>query len=95
MILDNGQITIRLVADNVSISFASCQAILTDVFDMKHAAANINPQLLNCKQKQRRMDITKEILSAFNNYSDLLKKFITGNESWGNGYDIKTIARSS
>ena len=41
IILDNRQITIRKVADDVSISFGSCQAIFTDVLDMKRAAAKI------------------------------------------------------
>ena len=51
MILDNRQITIREVADDVGISFGSCQAILTDVLGMKRAAAKIVPELLNFQQK--------------------------------------------
>ena len=56
MILNNRRITIREVADDVGISFGSCQAILTDVLDMKRAAAKIVPKLLNFEQKQRRND---------------------------------------
>ena len=41
IILDNRRITIRQVTDDVDISFGSCQAIFTDVFRMKHEAANI------------------------------------------------------
>ena len=41
MILDNRRITIRKVADDVGISFGSCQAICTNVLGMKHATANI------------------------------------------------------
>ena len=40
------------------ISCGSCQAIFMDLLGMKHAAAKIVPQLLNFKQKRRRMDIT-------------------------------------
>lgn len=47
MILDNRRITIREVADDVGISFGSCQAIFTDVLGMKRAAAKIVPKLLN------------------------------------------------
>ena len=39
MILDNRRITIREVADNVFISFGSCQAIVTDVLGKKRTAA--------------------------------------------------------
>lgn len=36
MILQNRRITIRKVADDVGISFVSCQAIFLDVLDIKH-----------------------------------------------------------
>ena len=52
-ILDNHRITIREVADDVNISFGSCQAILTDT-------AKIVPKLLNFEQKQRHTDIAQE-----------------------------------
>ena len=45
-------------------------------------AAKFVPKLLNFKQKQCRMDIVKEILKTFNGDPDLLKKVITGDESW-------------
>ena len=47
MILDNRRITIKEVADDVGISFRSCQAIFTDVLGLKRAAAKIVPKLLN------------------------------------------------
>ena len=91
MILDNHRITIR----EVGISFASCQAIFTDVLVMKRAAAKIVPKLLNFEQKQCRMDIALEMLTTLNDDPDLLKKVITGDESWLYGHDIKTKAQSS
>ena len=57
MILDNRRITIREVADDVGISFGSCQAIFTDVLGMKCAVAKIVSKLLNFEQKQLFMDI--------------------------------------
>ena len=50
------------------------------VLVMKRAATNILPKLVNFKQKQRRMKITQEMLTTFNNGPDLLKKIITGDE---------------
>ena len=41
MILDNRRITIREVANDVGISFGSCQAIFTNVLGVKLAAAKI------------------------------------------------------
>ena len=47
MILDNHRSTIQEIADDVGISFGSCQAIFTDVLGMKRAEAKIVPKLLN------------------------------------------------
>ena len=90
MTLDNLRNTIKDVADDVDISCDSCQAIFTDVLGMKRAAAKIVPKLLNFEQKQHRMNIGQEILTIFNDDSHLLKKVITGDESWVYGYDVET-----
>ena len=81
MILNNRRLTITEVADDIAISFDSCQAIFTDVLGMKNAAAKIASKFLNFEQKQYRMDFAQEILTAFNDVADLLKKVITGDES--------------
>ena len=47
MILDNRRITIRDVADDVGISFGSCQAIFTEVLVMKRKTVEIVPKLVN------------------------------------------------
>ena len=73
MILDNHRITIGEVADDVDISFGTCQAIFTDILGMKHAAADIVPKFLNFEQKQCRMDIAQKMLTTFNDDLDLLK----------------------
>ena len=62
----NRGFTITEIADDVGISFSSCQTIFTDVRVMKHAAAKIVSKLLNFEQKQRRMDISQEIWMKFN-----------------------------
>ena len=52
-------------------------------------------RLQNFEQKQRRMEIAPEMLTTFNNDSDLPEKVVTGDESWIYGYDIKTKTQSS
>ena len=81
MILDNRRITFTEAADDVRISFGSCQAIFTDVLGMKRAAAKIATKLLNFEQKQRCMVIAQEMLTTFNNDPDFLKKLIRNDES--------------
>ena len=51
--MDNRRITIREVADDVGISCSSCQAILTNVLDMKRASAKIFSKLLHVVQKHK------------------------------------------
>ena len=58
------------------------KAIFTDVLDMKRAAAEIVPKLLNFEQKQRRLDMAQEVLTTFNDDLELLKKVITGDAPW-------------
>ena len=77
MIMDNRRITIREVADEVGISFGSCQAIFTDVLGMKRVAAKFVPKLLNFDQKQHRMNIAQELLNEVNDDPELIKRVIT------------------
>ena len=70
MILNNRRITIRRVSDDFGISFDLCQGIFTDALGIKSAIARIVPQLINCEQKQRRMNIAQEMLAIFNEESD-------------------------
>ena len=58
----------------MKLAYSSAYAIFVIVF-------GVVPKLLNFKQKQRRMDIAKEMLTTFNDDSDLLKKVITADES--------------
>ena len=51
IILYNHQITIRDVADDVGISFGSCQTIFPNFLGMRHATSKIVPKLLNFQQK--------------------------------------------
>ena len=52
----------------------------------------IVPKLLNFEEKQRRLQMAREIFTKFNDDPDLLKKVTTGDESWLYGYDIETKA---
>lgn len=95
MIMENRRITIREVADDVGISFGSCQAIFSNILGMRRVAAKFVPKLLNFDQKQSRMNIAQELLNEVNDDPELLKRVITGDETWVYGYDIETKAQSS
>ena len=95
IVMENRRITIREVAEDVGISVGSCHAIFSDILGLKRVAAKFVPKLLNFDQKTRRMTIAQEMLNDVNDDPDLLKKVITGDESWVYGYDVETKAQSS
>ena len=68
--------------------------MFTDILGTKRAAAKIVTKLINFEQKQCRMDFAQQILTKFKHDPDLLKKALTGGESWLYSYDIEIKAQS-
>ena len=95
IVMKTRRITIREVAEDVGISVGSCHAIFSDILGLERVAAKFVSKLLNFDQKTRRMTIAQEMLNDVNNDPDLLKKVITGDESWIYCYDVETKAQSS
>ncbi|UYV66795.1 hypothetical protein LAZ67_4002873 [Cordylochernes scorpioides] len=95
MILANRRITVREVAEDLNISIGSCHSIFINDLGMRRVAAKFVPKLLNCDQKQHRMNIANEMLDSVREDPILLQRFITGDEAWVYGYDVETKAQSS
>ena len=70
MILDNRQITIKEVADDVDISFGSCQVIFTYALGIKAAAVEIVKKIAKFLAKPTSHDIfstyLKPVISQLN-----------------------------
>ena len=49
---------------------------------MRKVCVKMVPKLLNDDQKMRRMQVCKDMLKNFDSNLDLLKKVITGDETW-------------
>ncbi|UYV60871.1 hypothetical protein LAZ67_1002648 [Cordylochernes scorpioides] len=95
MILANRRITVREVAEELNISIGSCHSIFINDLGMRRVAAKFVPKLLNCDQKQHRMNIANEMLDSVRDDPNLLQRVITGVEAWVYGYDVETKAQSS
>ncbi|UYV78290.1 hypothetical protein LAZ67_16000864 [Cordylochernes scorpioides] len=95
MILANRRITVREVAEDLNISIGSCHSIFINDLGMRRVAAKFVPKLLNCDQKQHRMNIANEMLDYVRDDPNLLQRVITGDEAWVYGYDVETKAQSS
>ncbi|UYV67192.1 hypothetical protein LAZ67_4004295, partial [Cordylochernes scorpioides] len=95
MILANRRITVREVAEDLNISIGSCHSIFINDLGMRRVAAKFVPKLLNCDQKQHRMNIANEMLDSVRDDPNLLQRVITGDEAWVYGYDVETKAQLS
>ncbi|UYV77019.1 hypothetical protein LAZ67_14002900, partial [Cordylochernes scorpioides] len=95
MILANRRITVREVAEDLNILIGSCHSIFINDLGMRRVAAKFVPKLLNCDQKQHRMNIANEMLDSVRDDPNLLQRVITGDEAWVDGYDVETKAQSS
>ena len=95
LILQNRRLTIREIAEDVGISFGSCQAILTEKLNMHRVAAKFVPRVLTEDQKANRVNISQELLDRVSVDENFLKTIVTGDETWVYGYDVETKAQSS
>ncbi|UYV64377.1 SARM1 [Cordylochernes scorpioides] len=95
MILANRRITVREVAEDLNISIGSCHSIFINDLGMRRVAAKFVPKLLNCDQKQHRMNIANEMLDSVRDDPNFLQRVITGDEAWVYGYDVETKTQSS
>ena len=57
---------------------------------MKRVVAKFVPKLLNFEQKPCQMEVAQESLNKVHEDAKLLKRIITGEETWVYGYDVKT-----
>ncbi|UYV73518.1 KDM1A [Cordylochernes scorpioides] len=95
MILANHRITVREVAEDLNISIGLCHSIFINDLGMRRVTAKFVPKLLNCDQKQHRMNIANEMLDSVRDDPNLLQRVITGDEAWVYGYDVEIKAQSS
>jgi hypothetical protein len=61
----------------MGISFGSFQAILTDVYGMSNVSARWFSRLLTCDQKRTRLDISRYLLSRYEDIPDCIYRIKT------------------
>jgi hypothetical protein len=86
---------IREIADELNLSFGTCQAILTQDLVMRCVLAKFVPQLLTQDQTEHRATANRELLQRAENDATFLPSIITGDESRVYGYDPDTKQMSS
>ncbi|KAK8395421.1 hypothetical protein O3P69_006220 [Scylla paramamosain] len=94
MVRDDRRLTVRKIADELGMNHNSVWKIITEDLGMRKVCAKMVPRLLNDDQKGRRMQVCQDILERLETEPDLLRRVITGDESWVFEYDPETKRQS-
>jgi len=88
------RMTVRLIASELDMNRDSVWKIITEDLGMRKICAKMVPKLLTDEQKDRRLQVCKDILERLDTEPDLLRRVITGDESWVFEYDPETKRQS-
>lgn len=91
----NRRLTVRELEEDLGIPKTIVSRILTEDLGMSRVIAKFVPRVLTEDQKNSRVEIAKDILESIKKDPDLLKRIITGDETWVYGYNPDTKAQSS
>ena len=76
------RLTVRMIADELGMNSERVWRMIMEDLGMRKIWAKMVPRLLNVGQKERRVQVCQDILEQLETASNLLKKVVTGNESW-------------
>ena len=86
------RLSLKMIADEVSVNkFTVHQTVSQDLM-MRNVCAKLVPRVLTAEQKQRRVDVCREMLNELEKNPDFLDNVVTGDESWTFQYDPETKA---
>jgi len=87
MFRENRRLTVRKIAEQVSIDRETVRKILTEDLDMRKVCAKMVPKELTEEQKQRRVTICQDHMER---QEDILGHVTTDDETWVYQYDPET-----
>ena len=76
------RITVRMIADELDMNNERVWRIITEDLGIRKICAKIVPRLLNEGQKERRVQVCQNVLEQLETEPNLLKRVVTGDESW-------------
>jgi len=95
MIRSNRRLNIREISEDLNISYASVQNILTTDLNMRRVSAKFVPRVLTVEKKQQPLSISLELRDRAASDCSFLGNVITRDETWVYGYDPETRVQSS
>ena len=84
---DDRRLTIRMMANELSISCERVWTIITKDLEMKKICSKMIPRLLNEDKMERRVQVCHDILERLKTKQYFLRRVVTGDESWVIEYD--------
>ena len=81
------RLAVRMIADELGINSERVWRIITEDLGMRKMCAKMVPRLQNKGQKERRAQVCQDISEQLETEPNLLKRVVTGNESWIFEYD--------
>ena len=88
------RLTIWMIADELSLNRESVWTILLHALMMWKVCAKLVPKILWEDQRQRRVNLCKDVLKKIRDGPDILYQVIPGNETWVFQYDPETKRQS-
>ena len=88
------RLTVGMIADELSMNSERVWRIITEDLGMRKICAKIAPRLLNEGQKEQCVQVCQDILEQLQTEPTLLKRVVTGDESWIFEYDPLTKRHS-
>ncbi|UYV78471.1 hypothetical protein LAZ67_16001603 [Cordylochernes scorpioides] len=95
LVREDRRITVREVAEEAGISFGSTQSIMKDILGVRRLNAVLVPKDLTFSQKNARKEKASLNLEATTEDPELLKRVITGDETWIYDFDSETTQQAS
>jgi hypothetical protein len=83
----NRRLMIREIAEELNLSFGTCQVILMQDLGMRRVSVKLVPRLLTQDQTEHHATACRELLQRAENYGTFLPSIITGDESCVYGYN--------
>ena len=82
LVREDQRLTIREVAEEVGVSFGSCQSILTKDLGIKHESAKFGQQLLTVEQKEHYLPEASLLLECVEANKNVFRNIVTAGEKW-------------
>ncbi|UYV77106.1 hypothetical protein LAZ67_14003324 [Cordylochernes scorpioides] len=95
LVREERRMTVREVAEEAGISFGLTQSKMENILGVRRLNAVLVPKDLTFDQKNARKETASLNLEATGDDPELLKRVITGDETWIYGFDSETTQQAS